>query len=329
VSDLVSAHEPGPDVLAEAAEWFVLLASGEASEADRARWRAWRAADLRHEAGWRRTEAATALFGRIPEPHQQASAEALNRRPALSRGRRRALGGIAGLFIAGFLGREGWLSSDLSADARTAVGERRDIVLADGSRLQMDTDTALDIEFSARARLIRLRRGRVLIATAHGLQAAAPFFVQTAEGRVQALGTRFTVWQREGLTEVTVLEARVALHAEAARGEPPVLSAGQHARFDRRGVIDRRTTQVGDSAWTRGMLIADAMPLDAFVAELARYRSTPLALAPGLRALRISGTYPLADTDRALAALCATLPVRLQALRSGDPASGQILVAAD
>lgn len=328
MSDSVSGQEPGTDILAEAAQWFVLLASGEASDADRARWRAWRAADPRHEAGWRRAEAATALFGHLPERHAPIAAEALNRRPAISRGRRRALGSLAGAFIAGFVGWRGWRDSDWSADARTAVGERRDVILADGSLLQMDTDTAIDVEFSAHARLVRLRRGRVLITTAHGAQAAPLFFVQTAEGRVQALGTRFTVWQRDGLTEVAVLEARVALHAEAARGDPPILVAGQHARFDRRGLVERRTTAAGDSAWALGMLIADAMPLGAFIAELARYRTTPLTLAADVRSLRISGTYPLADTDRALAALTATLPVRLQALRAGDPASGHVVVPA-
>lgn len=328
MSDPLVPRDPGPDVLAEAARWFVLLASGEASDADRARWRAWRAADAQHEAGWRRAEAATALFGHLPERHAPIAAEALSRRPTVSRGRRRALGSLAGAFAAGFVGWQGWRRSDLSADARTAVGERRDVILADGSLLQLDTDTAIDVEFSAQARLVRLRRGRVLIATAHGARAAAPFFVQTAEGRVQALGTRFTVWQREGLTEVAVLEARVALHPDAARGDPPLLQAGQHARFDRRGLVDRRTARAGDSAWAQGMLIADAMTLDAFIAELARYRTTPLTLAPDVRSLRISGTYPLADTDRTLAALTATLPLRLQALRAGDPASGQVIVPA-
>lgn len=328
MSEPMSSPDPGPDALAEAARWFVLLASGEATDADRARWHAWRAADARNEAGWRRAEAATALFGRIPEQHAPTAAGALVRRPVLNRGRRRALGGVAAAFIAGLTGWQGWRRSDASADQRTAVGELRDVILADGSLLQMDTDTVLDLDFSAHARQVRLRRGRVLITTAHQAHPAPPFIVTTAEGRVQALGTRFSVRQLERSTEAGVLEARVAVRPVGAPAKTVILSAGEFARFDRDGAFERRTLQTSDSAWTQGMLIADAMRLDSFAAELARYRSTPLMVAPDVAGLRISGTYPLADTQRALAAVCATLPVRLGPLRVADPSAGQVLLPA-
>lgn len=321
------ALDPGPDILAEAARWFVLLASGEATPADRARWQAWRAADTRHEAGWRRAEAATALFGGIAREQAPASAQALERRPLISRGRRRVLGGgLAGLFLAGLVGWQGWRRSDASADHLTAIGEQRSLTLADGSLLQLDTDTAVDIAFGAQARLVRLRRGRVLIATApQKAPGAPPFMVETDEGRVRALGTRFTVRQHDGSTEVAVLEARVAIEAGKGLGVAPILSAGRAARFDRHGLVDERATQPADGAWSTGMLIADDMPLADFVAELARYRDAPLACDPAVRGLRISGTYPLADTDRVLAVLAATLPVRVQPLRPGDPARGLVV----
>lgn len=323
---------PDPAVLAEAARWFVLLASGEASEADRGRWRAWRAADPRHEAGWQRAEAAMAVFSGIPQTQAQASREALERRQVLNRQRRRVLGGLAGVLLAGFVGWQGWRREEGAADQYTAIGERREVILADGSLLHLDTHTAVDIDFSARARLVHLRRGRVLIATAPAAAGgaaqggSAPFMVQTAEGRVQALGTRFTVRQDEGSTEVAVLEARVAIHAGAATGTAPVLAAGQAARFDRRGVLAQRATGRGDGAWAKGMLVADDMPLGEFIAELARYRAAPLHCDPAVRALRISGTYPLADVDRALAVLADTLAVRVQPVRQGDPARGDIVV---
>ncbi len=318
---------PPRDVLEEAAHWFVLLASGEADEADHARWRAWRAADARHELAWQRTQAATARIRGIPRGQAQVSFEALKQGTGpRSRGRRRALGQLAALLVAGLAGWQGWRHSDWSADQLTAVGEQRELTLADGSLLHLDTDSAVDIAFSAQARLIRLRRGRILIETAPAPD-APPFLVETGEGRVQALGTRFSVEQEAGSTRVAVLEARVAIHAAEAAADAPVLHAGQAARFDRRGVVDRYASHRADSAWAKGMLIADDMPLADFVAELARYRDTPLSCDPAVRSLRISGTFPLRDTDRALAALGHTLPVRAVPVRPDDPESGIVLRA--
>lgn len=339
-ADLASGSSPKPtptpEILQEAARWFVLLASGDATEADRQRWQDWRTADARHEDAWRRAEAVTARFADIPDTQTTASVEALEARQDRRAQRRqilRGLGSLVGLLLIGGIGWQGWRRSDASADALTAVGEQRNLTLADGSHLSLDTDTVVDVVFNARERLIRLRRGRVLITTARpeGSGAAPPFRVETAEGRVQALGTRFAVRQESGTTHVAVMEARVAIHgadmADFGAGSAPILAAGEAARFNRQGLVDRRAAQPADSAWARGMLVADEMTLADFTAELARYRTTPLVCDPAVRALRISGTYPLTDPDRALAALARALPVRVEAQRAGDPAAGLIIQA--
>jgi transmembrane sensor len=54
------------------------------------------------------------------------------------------------------------------------------------------------------------------------------------------------------------------------------------------------------------------MPLGDFVTELARYRSGHVACDPAVAGLRVSGTYPLADTDRVLAILGKSLPVAVE-----------------
>jgi transmembrane sensor len=338
---------PPAELLQTAARWFVQLASGEASEADHQRWQAWRAADPRHEAAWQRAQAVTAPFAHIPLAHAGVSVAALEKQQGRRAGRRQALkslGGLAGLFFAGWFGWQGWRSSDASADALTAVGEQRDLTLTDGSQLRLDTNTAIDVAFSASERLIRLRRGRVLITTAkpksegEGSRPQPPFWVETAEGRVQALGTRFAVRQDAGSTHVAVMEARVAIHAGVlghfgfappaaalATAGAPILAAGEAARFNRLGLLDRSAARSADSAWARGMLVADDMPLADFVAELARYRTSPLLCDPAVRALRISGTYPFTDTDKALAALTRALPVRVVPVGGNGPAGGLVI----
>jgi len=319
-----------PALIEEAAHWFVLLASGEATTDDRAACTGWRTADARHEAAWQHISLATARLADIPRQHAHASLAALttcgkDKRP----GRRRFLVQLGILCATGVTAWQGWRHSDWSADQRTAIGEQRDLTLADGSQLRLDTNTAIDIEFSASARLIRLRRGRIMVATAHASSPAPrpPFLVESAEGRVEALGTQFVVQQESGSTQVTVLQARVALHASLAKGSPPILAAGETARFGRQGIISQEAARPGSSAWIKGILVADDMPLADFVAELARYSSTPLECAPAVRQLRISGTYPLVDTEEALAAIGRILPVSTRPLRPADPAAGVIVVA--
>ncbi|THF60148.1 FecR domain-containing protein [Pseudothauera rhizosphaerae] len=320
-----------PALIEEAARWFVLLASGEATADDRTACAGWRTADSRHEAAWQHISAATARVSGIPRQHAQASVAALNATGKDQRpGRRRFLAQLGILCAIGIAARQGWRQSDWSADQRTAIGEQRDLTLADGSLLRLDTDTAIDIDFSASARLIRLRRGRIMVATAPAPSPAAtrpPFLVETAEGRVEALGTQFVVRQESDSTQVTVVQARVAIHASLAEGAPPILAAGEAARFGRQGIIAREAARPGSSAWIKGILVADDMPLADFVAELARYRSAPLECAPAVRQWRISGTYPLVDTEGALAAIGRILPVRTQPLHPEDPARGTLVVA--
>ncbi len=306
------------DALREAAQWFVLLASGDAGEDARHRWLAWRAADPAHEAAWQRAGAALAPFARIPAAQMPLSAAVLTQAErGRATGRRRALVRFAGTFVVGAVGWQTWRTSDRSADLRTAVGEQREFALADGGHLLLDTDTVLDVAYSGQRRHLRLRRGRVLIATASDPR---PFTVATAQGHVQALGTRFVVEQRLGSTQVSVLESRVAIHPDGQALRVDVLEAGEAASFGADGPLQRQVAPRGEPGWTRGMLAADDIALGDLVAELARYRGEPLACDPAAAALRISGHFPLKDSDRALAAIVATLPVRLERrTRFGTP----------
>ncbi len=308
--------EPSPAVLTQAAEWFVLLASGEASEDDRCRWHAWRNAHPAHEKAWQRAEATVARLADIPSGQAGASSQALRLPPAGKR-RRRFVAQLAILLVGSSTGWLAYRESDLSASAITAVGELRSVQLADGGQLQLDTDTAVDIEYSAKTRLLRLRRGRILIETAPD-PANRPFMVETADGRATALGTRFTVEQDKEGSRVVVLEKKVAVHGYREGAANFIVAAGESVRFDRDGIRLHSIALAADSAWSQGMLIADDMRLADFVAQLARYRRPTLTCAADAANLRISGAFPLHDSEHILAALSETLPVRLVRDESGE-----------
>ncbi|HEM7823519.1 TPA: FecR domain-containing protein, partial [Burkholderia multivorans] len=91
----------------------------------------------------------------------------------------------------------------VTADLRTAVGERRTVTLADRTVVVLDTDTALDVRFDASARRLQLLRGAIMVTSGHDDRVPArALVVATADGDVQPLGTRFSVRARDGATRV-------------------------------------------------------------------------------------------------------------------------------
>ena len=204
------------------------------------------------------------------------------------------------------------------AQYRTPVGERREWQLADGSRLVLNTDSAADVDFDPRQRLVRLHAGELLVETAKDPQAMArPFLVRTGEGTIRALGTRFLVRQQSGGTLVTVLQDRVEIRPERSAQVRQLAAGGQlHFTAEHFGA-ESPVAAEADAAWTRGMLVVADWPLERFVAELARYRPGRLSCDPAVSGLRISGAFPVNDTDRALAAVAKALPVRLAQRQGG------------
>jgi len=294
-----------------AGEWFARLGAEELSEAERQAWLHWRAAHPEHERAWLRVEAIGRRFGLFPA---EAGFAALDR--PKSRARREALRQCAILLAfgsAGWLGYRGLAEGDWASDHRTAVGERRDVLLADGTRLILNTDTAVAVDFGANERRVRLLRGEIHVVTAadpHPLP--RPFIVDTRCGSIAPLGTRFDVRQEAEAVRVAVFEGAVELRPAAVPAAARILRAGESARFDAGGVDQPAPLDRGADAWRQGVLLADGMPLGDFLAELGRYRSGHLGCDAAVAGLRISGAFPLADTDRVLDAVARVLPVRIE-----------------
>ena len=232
-------------------------------------------------------------------------------RPRSHRAQRRAavarLAALLAVAPAGWLGwrlaqEQGW-----TADLRTATGEQRTVTLADGSRLLLDTGTAVDIEFDSSQRLLHLRQGAISLQTAPDPGGAhRPLVVHTALGRLRALGTRFTVRLDGAVALLAVTEGAVEVTPRGASAPALVVPAGRQTVVTGQGAGPLRPVAPQDHAWVHGMLMADAMPLAEVCAQLARYRPGLLHCAPEVARRKVSGAYPLADTDRALAMLADT-----------------------
>lgn len=306
-----------PAVAHRAVEWLVELQSGSAGDAERQAHRDWLAQHPDHRRAWSHIEAVNARLSGAAGSSAIAHAT-LAQSPRAPR--RRLLTTLA---VLGCTAGAAWLAGDAlpagrlvaawSADARTRVGERRHITLDDGSRIALNTDTAVDLRFSASERRLRLLGGEVLVTThaddAHPNRPRA-FIVETPHGELRPLGTRFSVREQREASRIDVFEGAVAI--QPTDGDAAlVLRAGERASFNRRVVGDVQSADDAETAWVDGMLVASGMRLDDFLAELGRHRPGRLGCAAEVAHLRVSGTYPLADTDRVLALLQTSLPVEV------------------
>lgn len=293
--------------LQQAAEWFAVLADPPVSAQQQRAWQQWLAARPEHAAAWQRVEAISSQFARLPaDTRRRAAAQAL-RSPA--RSRRQVLGlfavlGGAGLLAAAGQGRawRAWLASE-----RTGTGEIRDLRLADGSHLWLGSRTAVDIDYSASTRLLRLLQGEILLDTAKD---SRPLLIDTLHGRLQALGTRFSVREGEGFTQLSVFAGAVRIEPSGARGAQ-VLQADQQVRFSADAISNSEPADPARQAWSRGVLMANDRRLGDFIAELADYVPGYLGCDPRVADLRLVGAYPLGDTGRILDALAGSLPIRV------------------
>jgi len=296
------SHEPAritAEVARQAAHWHMLMLDPGLSPAEHEACARWRAATPEHERAWQKAQRVQARLGLLPP---QLAMGTLNRE------RRQALKQLMVLALIAPAGYLGYRQVAPAGDYHTAIGERRRLELADGTVLQLNTRTAVDLDFDEEQRLITLRYGEILVDSGSDPHSARrrPLRVASAQGLMEALGTRFLVRQREGRTQLSVFAGAVRVTPGQQRVE-----AGQQLLFDGRTPSTTTPAREQDSQWTRGQLIVEEMPLRDFLDELGRYRSGWLRCQDEVAPLLISGAFQLDNTDAILAALPATLPVRV------------------
>lgn len=181
----------------------------------------------------------------------------------------------------------------------TAVGGHRAVVLADGSSVELNTDTELHISSDAARRTVRLVKGEAFFQIRH--DAARPFVVLANGHRVVDLGTKFLVRENENGVKVAVVEGRARLEstdASKAR-EAIVLSSGEEAVATPSALSVARKTikeSEGELGWRHGVLVFHHTALADVAAEYNRYNHTKITIADAkIATLTISATLPTTD----------------------------------
>jgi transmembrane sensor len=300
-----------PALLEEAAELLTLLQSGGSPTTVIQRITQWRQRSEMHEQAWLCAERVMQSFRQVP---REIGRRTLSQLPHT--GRRRTLQMLGMAAVAGPLGLALWRLqpwTEWSADFRTATGEQKTFSLADGTRLVLNTASAVNVAFDAKQRQLHLLRGEIMVTTGHDLM-HRPFRVTSEEGSISPLGTRYSVRQESGATQVAVFEGAVEITTHNGRQQR--LDAGEQVRFNASAIETNRPAQANTALWERGMLLASDMRLADWVAEISRYHRGVLRCSPSVAELRVSGAFPLADTEAALDMLTKTRPVVVRRMTS-------------
>lgn len=231
--------------------------------------------------------------------------------------RRRTLSGLsifAGLGLVGWLG---WRTSPVNrmmlaytADYRTNTGDIQRISLPDNTRVCMNTATAFDLDFRPDLRRLRMVAGEILIETTK--DPARPFVVDTTQGQLRALGTRFTVWQQDGKTLLAVYQGAVEIHTTHSATRA-IIPAGNQTHFTTDHIDPLSPADPMREAWAQGDLISADLSLQDLVKELSRYTTRHIGVSPDIAQRRVFGTFPLRDIDATIDLL--TRAAHLQARR--------------
>ena len=282
--------------LAEASAWLSRLQGPNRSATVEAAFKAWLAESPAHARAYARV---ADIWDIIP------GAAGLNRRNEDSayrkpvRARRLAWLAAAAACIMVVAASVGWWQLRVPV-YQTAVGEVKLVTLADGTRLTLNTDTRLAVEFDRHQRLIRLERGEALFEDVHDPR--RPFIVQAAGHQVRALGTAFQVRIGRQRLAVTLLEGKVAVSQNTARrgaagSAPTILVPGERlvVRADGRATIDHPSIEAL-TAWQRGEVVFDDVTLARAIDEINRYGGMHVRLGdPALARMRISGVFTVHD----------------------------------
>ena len=215
-----------------------------------------------------------------------------------------------------------WAAEPAIEQYRTAQGEQSQFVLPDGSAMELNTDSSVEVAWERHRRHVLLQRGEVFFTVASDKE--RPFIVTAGKTEVRALGTAFNVYLQGDVSEVTVTEGVVRV----SERQPPSHRAAQSELLYANQYIATHRGNLGSAnkvsaevtlAWREGKLIADAMPLARLVEELSRYHKASLLIAePELASKPVSGVFALDDLDSILLALEHSVGLRSQTLDDGS-----------
>nr|WP_315435423.1 FecR family protein [uncultured Pseudomonas sp.] len=305
----------------EAAAWFVRLQEPNVSVEQRQRFEAWLNEHPQHRAEFRLLQDLWAAADLLPTSRLQALAETpparRQRRPMLRYAVAASVLAVAlGLGLFSGLNHPGGYRAEFA----TAPGERKHVALPDGSVIDLNSRSRLQVRYEQDRRVIELSAGEAMFSVEH--DASRPFIVEAGSGRVTVTGTRFDVRRDATQTRVAVEQGTVKVQGSAAPDNEFInLTAGLGTAVDAQGqVLPAYAVNPAElTAWRNGKLVFNNASLSEVAVEVSRYRDKPLTVTqPNVASLRLTSVFKSDDTDALLKALPSILPVTVRTLADGS-----------
>jgi transmembrane sensor len=277
----------------------------------------WRAASATNESAYAEalrqwnalSNVAPALRARFVEPAQATKLGKHNVRATLT----------VAAFVLGFAGLLGWHLQQPTFERalRTGTAQVAQLALPDGSRIDLNAKTGLQVTLYRDRRVVLLKHGEARFEVA--ADPARPFRVETREGTVEVVGTAFTVSDRGQRVTVNVERGRVRV-APVAEPRPVELVAGERVSVHH-GIADP-VQQSGErefAPWRDGWLVFDNERLADALPAINAFRAAPITLADDRAGtLRLTGRFRADDTRGLLAALPRILPLNVTERAGGS-----------
>jgi transmembrane sensor len=308
------------ELFVEANRWFFRLQAEDVSLAEKQQFSRWLREYPAHAEAWSSVQA---LMHSLKAP-ARASYDAGRRRRSVMPGRSVSVARTVPRVLAGCLMVAFCLAAYVQgpvlldrwrADYVTVAGARESITLADGTQVDLDTDTALKTDLTASERRVSVLRGKAFFRIAEDPR---PFVVRTREGESRDIGTAFGVERRDDRSTLVVETGIVDVRATAAPNATARVTAGESVDFGASGLSKLRKADLEqDLAWRRGQLIFRQERLSDVVVKLNRYRSGRIVIVnPWIADELVSGTFNIDRPDAPIDALEGVLGVKATYLTS-------------
>ena len=302
--------------------WSVKLSSGSASAEDEEYFRQWRAQDPIHEAAWQKLHAMEQKLGTVPANKRPIVTQTIALIEKHSRKTKQqqtlkqimVISGVVVFVLPLVIVQIGpWHQQTHLA---TAIGERATFKLSDGTQVTLNTKTSVDIHYAFFKREIVLNTGEIYLETGKdtkGLFGRRSFWVNTKQSNLEAIGTKFSVYQKQENTRLYVTEGIVALH----NGTHTPVRAYANESYSVQGTASPLKTELPHQeqmAWLDGVVVAKQMRIDELMTELTRYQTLSIHFSPEVANLKVSGVFQLYranPAEHALQTIAQTLPIRV------------------
>lgn len=306
--DTVNDTPPSQPQVDQAIEWLVRLRYERPSAGTEQQFQHWLGSHPQHARAWQRVSDLSDELSSLPSDLSRSTLDGSRRQRMNRREHLKLLGVLAVAGGLGWAAREPLGLAQWLADSHTATGERRRLRSRDGSRIQLNTASAIDLRFSADLRLMTLIHGEVSLES--NAQDPRPFRIATRYGDLTTLNGQVLLRDNPNGLLMAVKRGEVTLFTPDSLAH--LIAPGDVLQLNGAGQLRPVTLLADPWGWTDGVLSVQQMPLGQFVEELSRYRPGYLRCATSVADLKVSGTYQLADTDQILQLIARSLPISVQ-----------------